>query len=76
MPPKKSAANQRLAKAIRATREQGGHSQEKAARLIGVDRSNLGAIERGEFNVSFDTLVRIAAGLGTTASALCARARL
>jgi hypothetical protein len=34
------------------------------------------AVERGEFNISFDTLVRIAAGLGTTASALCARAQL
>jgi transcriptional regulator with XRE-family HTH domain len=76
MPPKKSAANQRLAKAIRATRVQGGHSQEKAARLAGVDRSYFGAVERGEFNISFDTLVKIAAGLGTKASALCARAQL
>ena len=53
-----------------------GHSQEKAARLAGVDRSYFGAIERGEFNISFDTLVKIGAGLGTKASALCARARL
>ena len=76
MPPRKSAAKQRLAKAIRSTREQTGHSQEKAARLAGVDRSYFGAVERGEFNISFDTLVKIATGLGTTAGALCARARL
>jgi transcriptional regulator with XRE-family HTH domain len=76
MPAKKSAANQKLAKAIRSTREQTGHSEEKAARLASVDRSYFGAVERGEFNVSFDTLVKIAAGLDTKVSAICARARL
>jgi hypothetical protein len=41
-----------------------------------VDRSYFGAIERGEFNISLDTIVKIAAGLDTKPSALCARARL
>jgi transcriptional regulator with XRE-family HTH domain len=76
MPAKKSAANQKLARAIRATREKSGQSQEKAARRAGVDRSYFGAIERGEFNISLDTIVKIAAGLDTKASALCALARL
>jgi transcriptional regulator with XRE-family HTH domain len=44
-------------------------AQKKAARLAGVDRPYFGAIERGEFNISFGTLVKIAAGLGTTACA-------
>jgi DNA-binding XRE family transcriptional regulator len=50
-------------------------TQEKAARRAGVDRY-FGAIERGEFNISLDTIVKIAAGLATKPSALCARARL
>jgi transcriptional regulator with XRE-family HTH domain len=76
MPSKKSAADQKLAKAIRTTRERSGQSQEKAARRAGIDRSYFGSIERGEFNVSLDTIVKIAAGLDTKPSALCARARL
>jgi transcriptional regulator with XRE-family HTH domain len=51
----------------------------EGARRAGIDRSYLGAIERGEFNVSLDTIVKIvkiAAGLDTKPSALCARARL
>jgi len=76
MPAKRSVANQKLAKAIRVTREGTGQSQEKTARRAGLDRSYFGAIERGEFNISFDTIVKIAAGLGTKPSVLCARARL
>jgi transcriptional regulator with XRE-family HTH domain len=76
MPSKKSAANQKLAKAIRTTREKNGQTQEKAARRAGLDRSYFGSIERGEFNISLDTIVKIAAGLETKPSALCARARL
>jgi transcriptional regulator with XRE-family HTH domain len=76
MPAKKSAANRQLGKAIRSAREQGGYSQEGFARHADFDRSYFGAIERGEFNVSLDTLVKIAAGLDTKASALCARAKI
>jgi DNA-binding XRE family transcriptional regulator len=75
-PAKTSAAHHKLANAIRSTREQTGHSQEKAARLAGVERSYFGCVERGEVNISVGMLVRIAAGLNTTASELCARARL
>jgi transcriptional regulator with XRE-family HTH domain len=76
MPSKKSAANQKLAKAIRLTRENCGQTQERAARRAGVDRSYFGAIERGEFNISLDTIVKIAVGLDTKASALLVLARL
>lgn len=76
MPSKKSANVQALAKAIRSTREQSGHRQESAARLVGMARTNYGAIERGEFNVRVDTLVKIAHGLDTTCAALFAQAKL
>ena len=36
----------------------------------------LGSIERGEFNISLDTIVKIEAGRDTKPSALCARARI
>jgi transcriptional regulator with XRE-family HTH domain len=76
MPSKKSANVQALAKAIRSTREQSGHQQESAARRIGIDRAHYGAIERGEFNVTVDTLVKVADGLDTTCTALFAQAKL
>src|SRR5438093_1064101 len=44
------------------------------SRHAGFDSSYFGAIERGEY-VWLDTLVKIAAGLDTKASTLCARAR-
>jgi transcriptional regulator with XRE-family HTH domain len=73
--PKRSAANQSLGAAIRSTREERGYSQEAAARRIGIDRGNYGAVERGECNITFDYLVKIAEGLDTTPSALCALAK-
>lgn len=76
MPPKKSRNVQRLGATIRIVRAEHGYSQEGFAAQSGIDRSYFGAIERGEFNVSFDTLVRIAHGLGTTAEFICARAKL
>jgi transcriptional regulator with XRE-family HTH domain len=76
MPAKKSAAIRALAGAIRSEREQQHHAQESFARHIGMDRSYYGAIERGDFNVGLDTLVRIAKGLDTTVEALCHMAKL
>jgi transcriptional regulator with XRE-family HTH domain len=74
MPSKKSKANQKLGRSIRSIREQKLYSQERFARHAGFERSNYGAIERGEFNVRFDTLVKIAAGLDMTVAALCEKA--
>ena len=76
MPPKKSAANQALGRAVRSARHERGLAQEAFAAQAGIDRSYFGAIERGEFNVSLDTIVKVAAGLGINASELLARARL
>lgn len=61
MPAKKSKANQALGRAMRSTREQRGYSQEVFAARVGLARSNYGAIERGEFNVTVDTVVKIGA---------------
>jgi transcriptional regulator with XRE-family HTH domain len=49
-------------------------TQEAFAARAGLDRSFYGAIERGEFNVTLDTLVKVAAGLGVRPSALLRRA--
>jgi transcriptional regulator with XRE-family HTH domain len=76
MPPKKSAANRALGEAIRSARKQAGYTQESFAAHADVDRSYYGAIERGEFNLTVDTIAKIAAGLSMTASELFERAKL
>jgi transcriptional regulator with XRE-family HTH domain len=76
MPSKKSKANQKLGRSIRSTREQKRYSQERFARHAGFDRSNYGAIERGESNVRLDTIVKVAAGLDMTVAALCEKANI
>jgi transcriptional regulator with XRE-family HTH domain len=76
MPPKKSKANQALGKAIRAARKQQGYTQETFALKADIDRSYYGAIERGEFNVTVDTIMSIAKGLRVPAAELFERAKL
>jgi transcriptional regulator with XRE-family HTH domain len=76
MPSKKSKANQKLGRSIRPIREQKRYSQERFARHAGFERSNYGAIERGEFNVRLDTIVKLAAGLDMTVEALCEKAKI
>jgi transcriptional regulator with XRE-family HTH domain len=76
MPSKKSKANQKLGRSIRSIREQKRYSQERFARRAGFERSNYGAIERGEFNVRLDTIVKLAAGLDMTVAALCDKAKI
>jgi transcriptional regulator with XRE-family HTH domain len=70
MPPKKSVACQRFGKAVRLTRQRAGYTQDRFARHAGLDRSYFGAIERGEFNITLDTILKIAWALDTKASAL------
>jgi transcriptional regulator with XRE-family HTH domain len=76
MTSKKSQANQALGSAMRSARSERGYAQESFAARVGLDRSNYGAIERGESNVSLDTIVKIATGLGITAAELLYRAKL
>jgi len=71
----KSAAVQALGAAIRSTRRERGFSQETFAAHVGLDRSYYGAIERGEFNITLDTLWKITDGLGVPAGTLLDRAR-
>jgi transcriptional regulator with XRE-family HTH domain len=61
---------------VRALRVERGFAQEAFAAHAGMDRSYFGAIERGEFNVSLETMVRVAAGLDVRPSELLRRAQL
>jgi transcriptional regulator with XRE-family HTH domain len=76
MPPKKSGANQALGEAIRAIRNEQGLTQEAFAILAGIDRSYYGALERGEFNMTVDTLMTVATGLSVPAAEIWRRAGL
>ena len=61
---KKSKHLIELGNKIREERKKKGLSQERLAFDADVDRSYIGGIERGERNVSFLTLVKIAECLG------------
>jgi transcriptional regulator with XRE-family HTH domain len=76
MAAKKSDAAIAIGHAMRKLRRDRGCNQESFARRAGVDRSCYGAIERGEFNVSVDMIVKIAAGLGEKPSKLLRAANL
>jgi transcriptional regulator with XRE-family HTH domain len=53
----------RLGQAVRELRSAAGYSQESFAAKIKVHRTFMGTIERGNTNVSLDTLERLARGL-------------
>jgi transcriptional regulator with XRE-family HTH domain len=76
MPSKKSPANRALGHALRSARRDHGYTQESFAPHAGLERSNYGAIERGEFNVTLDTIVKVASGLDMTVAELLDRAKL
>jgi transcriptional regulator with XRE-family HTH domain len=69
-----STLRKRLGKAIRRLRADKGYSQESFASHVKVHRTFMGAVERGEQNLSLDSLEKIARGLGITAAALLAEA--
>lgn len=66
----------RLGKSIRARRIALELSQEALADLAGVDRSHMGKIERGERNVTFLNILRIAEAIGCKPSDLLLDAEL
>jgi transcriptional regulator with XRE-family HTH domain len=74
--PAKSPPQCALGEAIRAARVERGYAQEAFAAHAHIDRSYYGAVERGEFNLTLQTLLRIAVGLNATAAELLARAKL
>jgi transcriptional regulator with XRE-family HTH domain len=59
-----------LGQRIRELRRKKGWSQEAFADITGVHRTWMGAVERGESNVSFTNLIRISKALGITLSQL------
>jgi len=61
---------------MRAIRTGQGLTQEGFALKAGLDRSYYGAIERGEFNMTIDTLMSIAKGLEVPAWEILRRAQL
>jgi transcriptional regulator with XRE-family HTH domain len=74
MAKKKSASSVALGAAIRSVRVDRGYSQEAFAAHAGMDRSYYGAIERGEFNLTYTTVLKIARGLEVPAAELIERA--
>lgn len=76
MPRKKSAVTVAFGAAVRELRVERGYGQEGFAAHAGMDRSYYGAVERGEFNVSLETLVKLAGALEVKASEILRRAGL
>jgi transcriptional regulator with XRE-family HTH domain len=73
---KATADNIAFGAAMRAEREARGYSQEAFARRVGLEQSELETIERGEGNVTYLMILRIARGLGMSPVELVLRARL
>ena len=61
---KTASARLRFAANLRATRKEKDLSQEELAAIAGLHRTYVGAIERGERNVSIDNIERLAIALG------------
>ncbi len=59
-----------LGRRIRQLRKGQGYSQESFADATGLHRTWMGAVERGESNLSFHNLVLISKALGITLSKL------
>ena len=64
----------RLGHAIRRLRKDARYSQESFADRCGVHRTYMGAVERGETNISLANIERIARGLRLTPAQLLAEA--
>jgi len=69
-------AQKRLGTAIRDNRKELGYSQEAFASYCGVHRTYMGAVERGERNISLMNIIRIADALNIKPSELLALAKL
>ena len=65
-----------LGTVIRAVRAINGHSQESFADEVGIDRSYMGGIERGEHNLALVNLLKISKALKMPASKLLEKAKI
>lgn len=63
-----------LGEAVRRLRTEAGLSQEQLAERAATDFTAVGGVERGQRNPSYSTLLRLAAALGTSVSAIVALA--
>lgn len=70
----RSVEHAALGQAIKALRRAVAISQEELAARSGLHRTYVGGIERGERNVSFANLLKLAHALGVRPSALLADA--
>lgn len=60
------AIRNKFGKQVRNLRRERGWSQEDLADNSGVHRTYIGAIERGEQNVSIDNIIKLAKALGVS----------
>ena len=60
----------KLGNKIREKRTELGYSQEKLAEYAEVHRTYMGSVERGEVNIAFENLAKIAKALKTNVSEL------
>jgi transcriptional regulator with XRE-family HTH domain len=67
---KRSGELQELGRRIRAARTALEYSQEDLAYESDIDRSYMGGVERGERNITFNVLCKIAAALQCDVAAL------
>ena len=72
----KEGARLRFAANLRASRKARGWSQEELAAISGLHRTYVGAIERGERNVSIDNIERLAKSLDLDVLDLLAPVRI
>ena len=73
---KRLAPEKRIGMAIRAKRMEKAWSQENLSFECGLHRTYIGAVERGEKNLTLKNLVRIAKSLDAQASDMLAAAGL
>lgn len=66
----RSPAHAALGLGVRHYRDERGISQEELATRCGLHRTYIGGVERGERNLSYTNLLRIADALGVTAADL------
>jgi transcriptional regulator with XRE-family HTH domain len=65
-----SSPRQQLGTAIRRLRTAANYSQEGFADACGLHRTYMGAVERGEVNISLDNIAKIAKALDIQVSEL------
>ena len=65
-----------LGRVIRELRLEFDYSQEAFADAVGIDRSYVGGIERGEHNLALMNLLKISKTLNLSVSQLLAKAKL